>query len=182
MAKKEKEAVAVPTEAEIPALCDRLAEIKKLQASLKEEAAGIEARLEAYGLAQPEQHAPLTEEKREGRRVVLRGVRSAVRVVFSSDLLVGSFRDNSPKHSALLGVLAKVDGDKTPDELLKLFFEAPCKWENRFSDGQRFRQAAAEWLGDVAPAFLVECRQADKYGVAKNKTTVEVDGKEEAAR
>lgn len=170
MSKKKME-ITIPKPEEVPALTDRLVEIDASLKALAAEKKDIEARLEAYALSQPEAHEKLKDERRDGRRVMLPGARARLPVVFSSDLIIGSFQDGGAKHEELVALLADVThvgGDKHP---LHLFFDPPAKWENRFDDGAKFRAAAREWLGDELGArFVAACLQRDKFGIAKSKT------------
>ena len=168
---KKPSTIIIPTEAEIPALTDRLVEIKQQIETLSAEKKEIEARLEAAALLQ--QHEPLKDDKREGRKVTLNGSRYRLPVVFSSDLLIGSFKNDSPKHKELLRVLTEaLLSEPEAKAMLKLFFEPPNTWETKFKDGQDFRAAAAEWLPDsAAPKFLAACVQKDKHGVRKSTTS-----------
>jgi len=173
-----------PTAEEVPVLTDRLAEIDIELGKLTEEKKLIQARLEIWALAQ--QHEPLKDEKREGRKVSLVGARHKATVVFSSDLIIGSFKQDSPKHKELLRVLGPLthESNVSATTLLEKFFSPPDTFENRFKDGQKFRTAAAEWLHEeVAPKFIAACRAVDKFGIAKSKTAFEVQPQtaEEAA-
>jgi len=176
--------IKCPTEAEVPALTDRLAEIETEMKALKVEKEGIQARLELYALNQKGEH--LGDERREGRKVTLVGKRFSLPVVFTSDLLIKSFKAESPKHQELRGILlgAPISPGTSPesiaeakdlkakaDEQLKLFFDPPNTWEVKQEDGQKFRAAAAEWLPeDIAPKFVAACTSKDKHGVAKSNT------------
>lgn len=176
---KTKTEIKVPTEAEIPALTDRVAEINAEIGKLAVEKKGIEARLEAYALAHPELHEPLKDEKREGRRVLLAGARHRLPVIFSSDLIIGSFRDGSEKHKELIALLCEEMSESEAPKALKKFFEPPSKWENRFDNGVKFRAAVGERLPkSIAPRFVTACTQASKDGVKKN--TVSFDYKQAA--
>lgn len=184
---KAKPEINIPTDAEIPALTDRVAEINAEMAKLAAEKKGIEARLEAYALAHPELHEPLKDEKREGRRLLLTGSRHRVPIIFSSDLIIGSFRDGSEKHKELLALLCEEMSESEAPKALKKFFEPPSKWENRFDNGVKFRAAVGERLPkSIAPRFVTACTQTSKDGVRKNTTSFDykqaalVDGEEEA--
>jgi hypothetical protein len=164
-----------PKADEVPALTDRLVEIKQLLDALTEEKKEIEAKLEAWALSQ--QQEPLKDEKREGRKVVMAGARHRATVVFSSDLIIGSFKADGPKHQELLRLLGPLthESQVSATALLEKFFTPPDTWENRFKDGQKFRTAAAEWLSaEVAPKFIAACRSTDRHGIAKSKTAFEV--------
>jgi hypothetical protein len=181
---KKNEVIVMPTEAEVVVLTDRLVEIDAEMKKLAVEKKGIEARLEAYALAQPEAHEPLKDASREGRRVMLGGARNRLPVVFSSDLLIQSFQDGSPKHKELLAIL---EGDEYTEpgqrhDLLPKFFKAPNKWEIKIEDGAKFRRCVAEWLHpETAPKFLAACRAVDKHGIAKSKTSFDYKAVEEKA-
>lgn len=171
---KTKPVIIMPAAEELPKLTDRIAEINKEISKLTDEKKRIEARLDAYALAHPEQHEPLKDEKREGRRMVFTGERFTVPVVFSSDLIIGSFTDGSPKHKELLQILCGPDGEHeaTAEATLKRFFDPPAKWENRYENGVKFRAAVAEHLGSKRAApFISACTQVDKHGVKKSTTS-----------
>lgn len=180
-------AIILPTEAEVPALTDRLVEINAEIAKLSEERKSIQARLDAYALTQHTE--PLKDEAREGRRVMLRGYRHRLPVIFTSDLLIGSFKEGSPKHKELRALLAghparmPAGGDAEADEQLKLFFDPPTKWEARFEDGKKFRAAVAEWLPrEVAAKFIAACTAVDKHGVKKSKTVFDFTHADQAGK
>lgn len=181
---KKTSEIIPPTAEEVPLLTDRLVEIDIELGKLTDEKKLIQARLEVWALAQT--HEPLKDEKREGRRVSLAGVRHRATVMFSSDLIIGSFRQDSPKHKELLRVLGPLthETNVSAPTLLEKFFSPPDTFENRFKDGQKFRAAAAEWLpAEVARKFIAACRAVDKFGIAKSKTAFEVQPQtaEEAA-
>lgn len=157
--------IAPATAAEIPVLVDRLKEINGQIEELTAEKKRIEIALSKAAQTMP--HETLKDESREGRRVMMPGRKWRVPVVFTSDSIIGSFQDGSAKHTELLGLAGKQ---------LETFFKPPCKWENRFKNGQEFRKAAAEHLApDIAPKFIVACRQTDKDGIAKSSTVVAID-------
>lgn len=174
-----------PKAEEVPVLTDRLVEIDIELGKLTSEKKQIQERLELWALAQA--HEPLKDEKREGRKVSLEGARHKATVVFSSDLLIGSFKKDGTKHKELLRLLGPLthESNVSATTLLEKFFSPPDTYENRFKDGQRFRTAAAEWLpAEVAPKFIAACRAVDKFGIAKSKTAFEVEARtaEEAAQ
>jgi hypothetical protein len=184
---KTKPAIVIPTEAEIPALTDRVAEINAEIGKLAAEKKGIEARLEAYALSRPELHESLKDEKREGRRVMLSGTRHRLPVIFSSDLIIGSFRDGSEKHKELLALLCEEMSESEAPKALKKFFSPPDKWENLFDNGVKFRAACGERLPkSIAAKFVTLCTQVSKDGVKKNTTSFDykqaapADSEEEA--
>lgn len=186
--KPKTKAIVLPTAEEVPALTDRLVVVNEEIAVLTDERKLIQARLEAYALTQ--QTEPLKDGNREGRRVPLAGHRYRLPVVFTSDLLIGSFKDGSPKHNELRRILS---GEIVPtaadmraaDEKLALFFDPPATWEGRYDDGMKFRAAAAEHLSEeIAPKFIAACTATDKHGIKKSKTVFDfvhaerLDGKE----
>lgn len=192
MAKSDK--IIIPTAAEVPALTDRLVHIETEIVALEKEAKTIRSQLEAYALEQKGE--PLADANREGRKVTLSGRKMSLPVLFTSDLLIGSFVDQGPKHRELTGILSAglthipdaVEREDKATEQLELFFKSPIKWEALYDDGQKFRKAAAEHLSeDVAAIFISACSQRDKYGVKKSKTVFDLKsakaveaGKEEA--
>jgi hypothetical protein len=179
---KPKPEIIIPTEAEIPALRDRVADLNTQIASLASERDGIEARLKAYALNHPDQQESLKDNKREGRKVSFIGPRGTVNVVIASDLIIGSFPGNGVKHKQLLNILCGEhnENEATAEATLKLFFNEPAKWENRYDSGVKFRAAVAEHLGSkMAVKFIAACTQVDKFGVKKN--TVSIDYKGSAA-
>lgn len=184
---KTKPEIKTPTEAEIPALTDRVAEINAEIARLSAEKKDIEARLEAYALAHSEKHEPLKDEKREGRRMVLSGARHKLPIVFASDLIIQSFRDGGEKHRELLALLCEEMSEAEAPKALKKFFDPPSKWENRFDNGVKFRASVGERLpAAIAAKFVSACTQVDKAGIKKSnvsfdyKTAVKADGKADA--
>ena len=189
MKPKTKPEIIIPTDAEIPALTDRVNELNAQIARLAAERDGIEARLKAYALKHPEAHEPLKDEKREGRKLGFTGTRHSLNVVIASDLIIGTFPDSGAKHKELLGILCGEHGENeaTAEAALKRFFDAPSKWENRYDSGVKFRSAVGEHLGSkMAVRFIAACTQVDKFGVKKNtisidyKAAAKVDGKAEA--
>lgn len=171
---KPKPEVITPSAAEVLVLTDRVAEISAEIAKLTEEKKNIEARLEAFALAHTERHEPLKDEKREGRRMLFAGARHTVPIVFSSDLIIGSFPANGKKHKELLNILCgeNNENEATAETTLKLFFNPPEKWENRYDNGVKFRAAVGEHLGSKqATRFIAACTQVDKHGVKKSTTS-----------
>lgn len=183
---KTKPEIIIPTAAEIPALTDRVVELNAQIASLATERDGIEARLKAYALKHSDQHEPLKDEKREGRRCALKGVRHSLNVVIASDLIIGTFPDSGPKHKELLGILCEEMSESEAPKVLRKFFNPPAKWENIFDNGLKFRAAVAERLAPkIAPKFIAACTQVDKFSIKKNTVSIDykaakADGKAEA--
>jgi hypothetical protein len=169
--------IIIPTAAEVPALTDRLVHIETEIGALEREAKHIRSRLEAYALEQKGE--PLADASREGRKVTLPGHKMSLPVLFTSDLLIGSFVDLGPKHRELTSILSAglthipeaFEREAKATEQLELFFKSPNKWEALYEDGQKFRKAAAEHLPEeVAASFISACSQRDKHGVKKSKT------------
>ena len=175
---KPKLDIVIPAAAEIPALTDRVNELNAQIAVLATVRDGIEARLKAYALKHSDLHEPLKDDKREGRKAHLSGTRHSLNVVIASDLIIGSFPNNGPKHKELLDILCGEhnENEATAVSTLQRFFSTPEKWENRYDNGVKFRAAVAEHLGSKAAAkFISACTQVDKFGIKKN--TVSIDYK-----
>lgn len=177
MTAAEKKNIPVPAAHEVPGLIDRGKEIKATMESLKAELAEIEIKLSKF--AQTQTHVPLEDANREGKQALLRSPRWILPVRFTSDELIGSFPAGSPKHLELLGILRsgmETQSDTEATTMLERFFDPPSKWERKFDDGVRFRQAAAQWLpAGVAPKFIAACRAVDKHNIPKSKTVVALD-------
>ena len=171
---KPKPEVKTPSTDEVAALTDRVAEINAEIIKLAEEKKAIEARLELFALAHTERHEPLKDEKREGRRMLFEGARCTLHIVFSSDLIIGTFPHNGAKHKELLNILCGDHGENeaTAEASLKRFFDAPDKWTNRYDNGVKFRAAVGEHLGSkLATRFIAACTQVDKHGVKKSNVS-----------
>jgi hypothetical protein len=137
------------------------AEIAKLTAELKL----IDARLQAAGEAA--EHIPLADADREGKQAILRGKRLALPIVFESDLLIASFKPETPKHEEIKAIL----GDK-----LSLFFNDTRVFERIQKDGKAFRRFARENLpGDVFAKLVQACTDRKKDGIAKSRIVVDWD-------
>lgn len=182
---KSKPDNTVPTEAELPALEKRLAEISEEMNRLSAEEKQIKKRLELYALDHPELHTTLKDEKREGKKFIL--PRGRVEVILQSDLIIGSFREGDKKHKELLALLCEVMSEEEAPRVLRKFFDEPSKWENRYDNGVKFRQAVGEFLPPkIAPRFVSSCTQKDKSNVKKSNITFDVknaapaDGEEES--
>lgn len=170
--------IAPPTEAEIPALTDRTTEVVAEIAKLTAEKKKLEAKLEAYGLAHPELHEHLKDEKREGRKITFAGARHKLPVLFTSDTLLASFKSGSAKHSELLLVLKGLE--QNPADVLDLFFSRETTFERRVDDGQKFRGVVAELLpAKTAAAFVSACAQVDRHGVKKSSVRFDYKAQEE---
>ncbi len=97
-------------------------------------------------------------------------------IVIASDLIIGSFPDNGAKHKELLDILCGEhnENEATAATTLRRFFSPPTNWENRYDSGVKFRAAVGEILGSKAAAkFITACTQVDKFGVKKNKISVD---------
>lgn len=137
------------------------AEILKLIAELKL----INASVQAAGEA--EEHVPLADADREGKQAILRGSRYSLPIVFESDLLIASFKPDSPKHEEIQAIL----GDK-----LSQFFRDTRVFERIQDDGKSFRKFARENLPADTFAKLVQaCTDRKKDGIAKSRVVVDWD-------
>lgn len=155
------------TAARIAALVDRLAELDTEIKAREAERKKILKEIETYALTQEAE--PLANNAREGRQVIVSGVKRQARVLFESDLMIASFQDGSATHQLLLNVL----GDDADE--LKQFFDPPDKWTSRHKDGLAFRQLAQQRLSSkVAPLFVAACRQVGKGGVPKSRASTAV--------
>lgn len=153
------------TPAQIAADIERGKEIKaemvKLAAELKE----INARLQAAGEAT--EHIPLADADREGKQAILRSSRHSLPIIFESDLLIASFKPDSPKHEEIQAIL----GDKLPK-----FFRDTRVFERIQDDGKSFRKFARENLPADTFAKLVQaCTDRKKDGIAKSRVVVDWD-------
>jgi hypothetical protein len=182
---KPKTEIVTPTASEIPALENRLAEIAKEMSRLSAEEKSIKKRLELYALANPDGHAPLKDEKREGRKMVLPAGR--VEIILQSDLIIASFREGDKKHKELLSLLCEEYSENEAPKVLRKFFDPPSKWENRYDNGVKFRQSVGELLPPkIGPRFISHCTQTDKAGIKKSNITFDIkaaakaDSEEEA--
>jgi hypothetical protein len=137
------------------------AEIVKLTAELKQ----INARLQAAG--EKAEHVPLTDADREGKQAILCSPKHSLPIVFESDLLIASFKPDSPKHIEIQSIL----GDK-----LKLFFADTRVFQRIQEDGKSFRQFARENLPPETFAKLVQaCTDRKKDGIPKSRIVVDWD-------
>ena len=130
----------------------------------KAELAKIEKMLKSAALEG--EHAELKDAAREGRRYLARGTGTEVPVVFSADLLIASFSQDSETHKTI----AALAGEKLGE-----FFVLKPIFEKVIDDGKDFRTRADEVLGGNAPAFITACLQRKKGGIPKNKVSVEWD-------
>jgi hypothetical protein len=137
---------------------------------LQEELDRIEARLEAAGL--DGEQVELNDPDREGRQFLARGSEKIVPVVFTADLLVQSFQDNSDVHRRI--VLAIPAGHYVRD-----FFRPVRVFKTLFDSGKQFRAKAAELFGESAPTFISACLQRDKESIPKSKVVIAWDRAEE---
>lgn len=150
--------------ADLAALVDRGLAIVAEQARLKIELASIERTLKDAGLHS--EHIELRDAEREGRQYLARGSRAVVPVVFSADLLIASFRPQSPIHLRVQELAA----DHLPE-----FFEETVSFEKKIASGKAFRARADELLAGRAAPFITACLQLGKGGVPKSKISVEWD-------
>jgi hypothetical protein len=137
-------------------------EIKKLESEL----AQIEQRLRDAGLARPQDHVPLVDEDRDGKRWLAKGTQKIVPVIFTADLIIGEFAAGTPRAASIrTAARGKLDD----------FFKPINKFENRFKDGKIFRNKAALVLEAAAPNFITQCLARDKSGLPKSRILVSWD-------
>jgi hypothetical protein len=141
----------------IEALVDRGLEIRRQLEQLEAELCVIEGRLKETGLQR--EHEYLKDEDREGRRWLAHGSEQIVPVVFTADKIMGSFAMDS----ATAQTVRTIAGDSFPD-----FWKLKRVYENRFDDGKKFRDRAAEILNSKAPSFITACLARDKHGIPKS--------------
>ena len=152
----------------IKSLVDRGLELRAKIKSLKRELDEIENELAGTGLYAG--HVPLKDPEREGRRFLAHGTRLVVPVIFTADKLMKTFPHESVAHGRIAAIANGHLGD---------FFEFSQVWANRFDDGQKFRQRAAEVLDKSAPPFISACLARDKHGIPKNDTKIAWDEAED---
>jgi hypothetical protein len=145
----------------VKALVDRGLEVRATIARFKHELDDIEAALSQRGLYADQ--VPLKDEDREGRRYLARGSELVVPVVFTADKIIGSFRADSAVHQTIRVAAAN---------FLPQFFTLVRTYECTIDDGKKFRAAAADILGDRAPAFITACLARDKHGIPKSDIKV----------
>ena len=153
------------TTTQIAADIERGKQIKAEIALLTAELKLINARLHAAG--EEAEHIPLADADREGKQAILRGSRHSLPIVFESDLLIASFKPDSPKHAEIQAIL----GEKMPQ-----FFRDTRVFERIQDDGKSFRKFARENLPADTFAKLVQaCTDRKKDGIAKSRIIVDWD-------
>ncbi len=146
-------------------LVDRGLVLKAEIAVRNKELKDVEKKLTAIGITRT--HEALADEERDGRRWFARGTEMIVPVVFTADIIVGSFGRGTPTHLAI----ENAAGGK-----MSRFYKPISKFENLHDDGKKFRAAAAEELGlKQAPPFVTACLARDKDGVPKSQIKIEWD-------
>jgi hypothetical protein len=155
-------------------LVDRGIEIRRTLKTLAAELKEIEATLKEHGLkaSAAGRVEDLKDADREGRRWLAKGSTAIVPVVFTADMIVGSFTKDSKSHRDIEAVAV---GN------LREFFKPVNKFENRFDDGKKFRARAMDLLDKAAPAFITACLARDKHGLPKSDIKIEWDQPEVAA-
>jgi hypothetical protein len=149
-------------------LVDRGLEIIAARKKLDAELAEINEKLIALGYKAGEcgGHEDLKDADREGKRWLAEGTAMIVPVIFTADMIVGSFAQNSDKHNAI----ALAAGPN-----FKQFFKPKFIYENRFDSGKKFRAMADEVFAKEAPAFVTACVARDKFGIPKSAVKIEWD-------
>ncbi len=147
----------------IKQLVDRGLDLHRQIEHAERELADIEIQLAHAALHQ--EHEPLQDSAREGRRFLARGSATVVPVIFTADKLMGQFVHFSTAHNRIRVVCPE------PATLQK-FFKFKQIWENTFDDGVKFRKAAHAEFGAQSPAFIAACRALDKDGIPKSDTKI----------
>jgi len=137
------------------------AEIEKLQSELKD----IEVRVKHTALHG--EQVELTDADREGRQYLAAGTSKIVPVIFTSDLLMGSFKAGSSNHIKVVESLGPKNAYRIVD-----FFKKESVLYSLFDNGKKFRAHASDLLGDKAPAFITACVARDKDGIPKSAIKV----------
>lgn len=149
----------------ILAMVDRGLAIREQMERLAKELKEIEARLKEAGLkaSLAGRVEDLKDAERDGRRWLATGSRAQVPVLFTADLIVGSFAHSSETHRRIAAA---------SDQFVE-FFKPLRTFENRFKDGKKFRASVAETLGAAAaPAFVTACVARDKAGLPKSDVKI----------
>lgn len=156
------------TKAEVSTLVDRGLAIRAEIAKLETELDGINIKLKAEGYEANKDGKveDLKDATREGKRWLALGSERILPVVFTTDLLAGSFTANRPLHKKI---------EEAAGAHLNDFYKRCIKYENRFDSGVKFRKTAADLLGDSAPAFITACLARDKNGIPKSDVKIEWD-------
>jgi len=153
----------------ITQLVDRGLALKAEITTRTKELKDIEQKLTAIGLTR--QHESLADEDRDGRRWFAKGSELIVPVVFTADLIIGSFAAASPTHLLI---------EKAAAGKMNSFYTATRTYKNIVGDGKKFRHEALAQLGPVgAPPFVSACLSRDKDGLPKSAIKV---GWEEAGK
>lgn len=140
--------------------------------AFKKELEQIEARLEKAGLEGDQ--IELVDPEREGRQFLAKGSEAIVPVVFTADLLIKSFAEDSETKQRVLSALPGAMA-------FNGFFRRIVTFKAMIDSGKQFRKEAAEILGDAAPAFISACLQRDKRGVPRSQTKIEWNRAEKVA-
>ena len=140
-------------------------QIKTLQTELK----AVEKRLEQAGLEG--EQIPLQEADREGRQFLARSPQAGlvVPVVFESDQIVASFRNDS-----IMAEDLTVFCDQREIRLHE-FYCPVTSYTRVQKDGQEFRKVARQRLGPLAPEFIFHCLQRDKDNIPRSRTIIAWD-------
>lgn len=154
----------------IAADVDRGLQIRGQIEMLEKELEQIEARLVKAGLEGDQ--VELVDAEREGRQFFAKGTASIVPVVFTADLLVKSFQDESAVHRNILES-SGAGRAQVRLRILRNFFAPRLTWQTLIDSGKAFRASAAEILGAHAPTFISACLSRDKDGTPKSQIRVE---------
>lgn len=112
-------------------------------------------------------HIDLIDPEREGKQYIAEGTTGTVPVVFTSDLVAGSFAEDSILHNRA----KEVAGDKLAE-----FYKRKINFELISKSGLAFRrEAAATFDAETAPKFVTACLSRNKDGIPKSQTKIEWD-------
>lgn len=138
---------------------------------LKARRDAIAERLRSYALAHPERHAPLKDEARGGRQVILTGsIGETLPVLLKDDQIASTFADAGKQHVTIAGRADQLGVALAP------FYQPRTRWEMVPKDTVKFRALALSLLGeDRAPEFLSACLRRNKDGVPISDVSVEWD-------
>jgi len=148
---------------------DEIIELDDQISRLQQRRKALAAELEAVALA-CDDHQPLNEQDREGRQVILAGLRYRLPVIFESDLVVASFPEGGPVHAAVQAAA----GDSTG--LLSRLFRPTNTLERVAKDGQVYRRQLRELFEPATAAAILQATlQRDKTGIPKSRTIIATD-------
>ena len=136
---------------------------------LKARRDAIAEKLRTYALAHPERHAPLKDEARGGRQVILTGsIGEQLSVLMKDDQIAQTFAHAGKQHLAIEASLQTLTMAITP------FYRSKRIWEMVPKDAVQFRAVAQSIIGEKrAPEFISACLRRNKDGVPISDVNVE---------